>query len=104
MKGRKELQQRKMEFIAQRLESNKGNKRRFKAMKHLERVQNQNNKLISPSALLPVVTTYYTYFCNQGRLHGIEPWIGEPRPLDPAITVDEVRDAAGRLSNGKVER
>ena len=49
-----------------------------------------------------MIHEFYRSFFNQaGRDTPIEPWDGEPRPLENPITAAEVQEAVQKLNNGR---
>ena len=96
--------------IADHLQQYKGNRRCFEAvylMKKIDhkplRIQDQDGHFMYNKNLqLPIIKEHYKKFFNQeGRDTPIEPWEGNPRPLEHPITEEEVANATQKLNNGR---
>jgi hypothetical protein len=104
------LREKSAETVAKYLEQFKGNRRCFEAvsiMKKSEhsplRIIDKENHLVHNSRIqFPMIEEFYKSFFNQeDRNTIIEPWTGDPRPLEVPITEQEVATAASKLNNGR---
>jgi len=96
--------------VATYLEQFKGNRRCFEAVaimkkyeyKPLQLQDEDKNLVYNRRSQFPMIHEFYRSFFNQiGRDTPINPWDGDPRPLENPITEAEVEEAVKKLNNGR---
>ena len=102
-----QLNEKRLQSLANELETSKGNRRVYEVARIMSKTQNNTfslydnhgDKIYDKGVMIKAITGYYsTFFAREGA-EAIQPWRGEPRSLDKGISKKEVERAAKRLSN-----
>ncbi|GFS06482.1 RxLR effector candidate protein [Elysia marginata] len=101
----KQLKNEHLDKLASNIDKNSSDGGMFQAVKALNRKRYENPKVhdndgkqvSNPSQIQPIIANQF----RDDKIHGIEPYFGQPRKLKSPITEKEVRASINNLNNGR---
>lgn len=108
----KELNTERINRIAEELEANSargGNRAMYEYARMLKKkvfirfsiIDNEGFEQFNPANILPLLRDHYEAKFNQEGIETLEPWNGDPMPLEKPITEEEVQEAISKLNNNR---